>query len=228
VWQLVPDLLTLEEPAKEELELIASLPDDLKRINVFYKGTRHRFGGYTSLMWNRGPRWQELGFWHIGRSQVLTRKYGHEEYWHDDLANSLRTNHLDITFQPVFQSFPLSAVQGNRFQTEELKAEPPALPPVWQPVLGLERLGQRAGADPLPEYRPEPAEIQAAQDAPVAEEEPDWLGRLEFADEEPAAPVQEPPAKRASTGKAAKRGKAIGGSLLKADGSSEPSMVGML
>ena len=229
VWQLVPDLLTLEEPAKEELNLVASLPDSLKTTNVFSKHGRHPIRGIDAIIWGGGDiRWQELGFWHIGRSQVLTRKYGHEEYWHDDLANSLRTNHLDITFQPVFQAFPISYEMGNEFQIEELRAEPPTLPPVWQPVLGLERLGQRAGADPLPEYRPEPAEIQAPRDAPVAEEEPDWLGRLEFADEEPAAPVQEPPATRASTGKAAKRGKAIGGSLLKADGSSEPSMVGML
>ena len=70
---------------------------------------------------------------------------------------------------------------------------------------------------------------------PVAEEEPDWLGRLEFADEDPPAVpvVEEPPAKKPATGaaaggKAAGKRKAIGGSLLKADGTSEPSMVGML
>jgi hypothetical protein len=227
VWQLVPDLLTLEEPSMEELGFTASIPENLRTTYLFSNGRRRRVDVMDGIRWDGDARWQELGFWHIGRSQVLTRKYGHEEYWHNDLANSLRTNHLDITFQPVFQAFPMSYRMGTEFQIEELRAEPPVLPPVWQPVLGLERLGQRA--DPLPDFRPEPVVVQAPQDVPVAEEEPDWLGRLEFADEEPAPVVQEPPAKRASTGKAAKRSsKAIGGSLLKTDGSSEPSMVGML
>jgi hypothetical protein len=236
VWQLVPDLLTLEPPDKSDMQAstFANLPPELRSTNVFSQV--HPTGVVVSYgRWLSGLVWQDLGFWHIGRSQVLTRKYGHEEYWHNDLANSLRTNHLDITLQPVFQMFPFSIRTRREFQVASLRAEPevPTLPPVWQPVLGLERLehglSQAGGVDLLAEYRPEPA-IQAPQhgDAPAAEEEPDWLGRLEFADDEAAPVVEEPPAKRASTGKAAKRGKAIGGSLLKADGSSEPSMVGML
>jgi hypothetical protein len=186
--------------------------------------------------------WQELGFWHIGRSQIMTGKYGLEEYWHNDLANSLRTNHLDITLQPVFQSFPWSLgsfniYAGPRNLAEERVPAPSREPPRWEPLLGLERL-QHEDASQWPEEAsvPEEAVRDVAQEEvpPVSareeEAEPDWLGRLEFTDEVSSAPADEPPAKKPATaGKVGKRGaKAIGGSLLKADGTSEPSMVGML
>ena len=50
--------------------------------------------------------WQELGFWHIGRSQVMRKKVGGNEFYNDDMANNLRTNHVDMTFQPIFQALP--------------------------------------------------------------------------------------------------------------------------
>lgn len=77
----------------------------------------------------------------------------------------------------------------------------------------------------------------------IPEEEPEWLGRLEFTDSEPAqaSEGQLLPGLGASaqtgasggsrrTGKSVggKRGRPIGGSLLKPDGTSESSMVGML
>ena len=219
VWQLVPDLLTLEVPADQERRelsaVCARMPAPLRRLRFFDRNAQP-----NGVVLDDPSFWQEAGFWHIGRSQLMTRKYGLEEYWHNDLANSLRTNHLDITFQPVFQAFPFSGGMRRDFVQRELQAEvaPPAGPPRWQPVLGLERLVRQAS----PPVRP----VEAAPPA-LEEDEPDWLGRLEFADEEPAPPaVEEPPAKRQSKG--AKRGKAIGGSLLRADGTSEPSMVGML
>lgn len=237
VWQLVPDLLTLEAPDDKQMKLdnsiLAGLPLYLKQTAI-YEQFFFGFGYQSAINWDLVPPvWQELGFWHIGRSQVLTRKYGDEEYWHNDLANSLRTNHLDITFQPVFQAFPLSWDIARNFQVSELRAEltPPASPRGWEPMLGLERLGGVSReASPGIVGLTEPAAQEEKE-----EEEPDWLGRLEFAGDEPAPPaaqpaVEEPPAKRTNTGKGtgAKRGKAIGGSLLKADGTSEPSMVGML
>lgn len=231
VWQLVPDLLTLELTDKKEHDEYvrgsASLPQALK--TTWYWDT---FQGYSGSIWNARVPWQEFGYWHIGRSQLMTGKYGHEEYWHNDLANALRTNHLDITFQPVFQAFPISHLPKQDFKVRELKAEPEpaALPPSWQPMLGLERLGDGLDSEAEPAAPEAPREDLEAP----AEEEPDWLGRLEFADDEPPpappAPVEEeePPAKKANTGGKPRRGKAIGGSLLRADGTSEPSMVGML
>jgi len=50
--------------------------------------------------------WQELGFWHIGRSQVMRKTVGSSEFYNDDMANNLRTNHVDMTFQPSFQALP--------------------------------------------------------------------------------------------------------------------------
>ena len=75
--------------------------------------------------------------------------------------------------------------------------------------------------------------------APVSsapdDDEPDWLGRLEFSDEVVAAPPPVEPAEASSqsaskkpAGRPAKRGKGLSGSLLKADGTSEASLVGLL
>jgi hypothetical protein len=274
VWQLVPDLLTLEEPDEKEYkamaEILRGMPNELKRIKSFPR----RNGRLTSIgteYVNGGVIWQELGFWHVGRTQVMTRKYGTEEYWHNDLANSLRTNHLDITLQPVFQAFPQSAGYGRDHEARELKAEAPEIPSAWkgwEPMLGLERLGgeeqgsrwlsgQEEQGPPwlsgqeeqgLERLGGEQALDRHNNEAPAAAGgEPDWLGRLEFADEderggaalpplpeEGRAALEEeemgPPAKKvAKGGRRGGAGKAvIGGSLLKADGTSEPSMVGIL
>lgn len=242
VWQLVPDLLNLEVPDKDEMmalgQVVESLPKPLKRIFFFARPPRSE-GKEIDF---DGNVWQELGFWHIGRSQIMTRKYGVEEYWHNDLANSLRTNHLDITLQPVFQAFPNSISYAKAFYVRELeaKAAPIEQPKRWEPVLGLERLQVPVELERL---RPREQPVsQAVPEAPIVlaqaeEAEPDWLGRLEFADEEPAAPpapppdLQEedgPPAKKTARGKRGQSKAVIGGSLLKADGTSEPSMVGIL
>ena len=174
----------------------------------------------------------------------MTGKYGEEEYWHNDLANSLRTNHLDITFQPMFQACPFSVQHGSDLVVQNLQAQQEQQQverrKPWEPVLGLERLGQE--------------EVEQAAGLVVVDldGEPDWLGRLEFADDDggdrpppsppqqqeeaPLAPVvvleEQPPVPagdKKTTGRPSKRGRTvIGGSLLKADGTSEPSMVGML
>ena len=234
VWQLVPDLLTLETPDKKESDeqevFVRAAPRCLSSTRVFDRSDAR---GFNNIRWSP-TQWQELGFWHIGRSQLMTGKYGHEEYWHNDLANSLRTNHLDITFQPVFQAFPLSSRAGHEFSARSLTAEPDEQPPPvlaapWQPTLALERLGGDV-EEPAVEWG-QAAPVEVEREIAPAEEEPDWLGRLEFADEAPPPEPaeEEPPAKRGNTGKGgSRRSKAIGGSLLRADGTSEPSMVGML
>lgn len=213
VWQLVPDLLTLEEPDKKQQaymeEALRGMPA-ARRAYTLQPGFDPYEPGAAGIPVDLC--WQELGYWHIGRSQVQTGKYGSEEFWHNDLANSLRTNHLDVTFQPVFQSFPVMHA-FTPFVPRPRRIEGQAAEVAdWEPSLGLERLPEAPVVD-------EPA---------VVEEEPDWLGRLEFTTDEaaPVAPAVEPESRKRQTKRVGRP--PIGGSLLKADGTSESSMVGML
>ena len=121
VWQLVPDLFHLDCPTAEEeraqeqicanLPVHAQLNDDGEEYKPLLRIKLKADNGNVPLRAEKPlpPHfaWQELGYWHIGRSQIMTGKYGHEEYWHNDLANTLRTNHLDITLQPTYVSLPI-------------------------------------------------------------------------------------------------------------------------
>jgi len=131
VWQLVPDLFHLDGPKEEEIKentkIIDSLPKTMMggpegrtsyspllaySFKANYDSDRNRPAHLSALV-ESGDSWQSLGFWHIGRSQIMTGKYGLEEYWHNDMANTLRTNHLDITLQPMFSSAPVSGMEDD-------------------------------------------------------------------------------------------------------------------
>ena len=102
VWQLVPDIMHLDSSyTPSHAEMVASLPLRLRQIDVFYNN-RGNIMEITST-----TDWQNLGYWHIGRSQIMSGAYGTDEYWNNDLANVLKTNHLDITFQPMFTALPM-------------------------------------------------------------------------------------------------------------------------
>lgn len=330
VWQLVPDLFHMDMPTKsmvDEAERIFRTLGSMQTDNGFVSRpllrirtrldsdcgeTEKGFGEISSVY-----PWQNLGFWFIGRSQIQTGKYGVEEYWHNDLANTLKTNHLDITFQPTFAQLPflINREQGTGRKLLRLGAgadaakkkgsSTVAASEIWKPTLGLEKLcsakdgrslsesrNQRRKLAHLPDSAPRvsgslavggggdsangglipvpslasagraveevrqpapPVEQEQHTVAPapgaahvgvaIPEEEPEWLGRLEFTDSEPAQAPEEQllPGLGASaqtgasggsrrTGKSVggKRGRPIGGSLLKPDGTSESSMVGML
>jgi hypothetical protein len=89
VWQLVPDVFSLD-----------------------CKFENDRNHGANSILMSPGfevPRdyvWQEHGFWHIARSQVMIRKYALAEYYNDDMANQMKTSHLDVTFEPTYTKVP--------------------------------------------------------------------------------------------------------------------------
>ena len=110
--------------------------------------------------------WQQLGYWHIGRTQVARPKYGTCEFYNDDMANSLKTNHIDMTFQPYFgclsrlptfsgfagmsgQSVAFTKI-GKKAVADEQRQ--------WTPQLGLEkfvtpragRMGKRLTFEPEP------------------------------------------------------------------------------
>ena len=84
IWQLVPDIFSLD--MEEPLEVANLMPQ--------FAPTRPHY------------IWQQEGYWHIARAQIHCKKYGTEEYYYNDLANNLRTGHMDVTFQPTFLAIP--------------------------------------------------------------------------------------------------------------------------
>jgi hypothetical protein len=90
IWQLVPDVfsLDLEEPLNP------------LHMHPLFVPARPRFV------------WQQEGYWHIARAQIHCKHYGAEEYYYNDLANNLRTGHMDLTFQPTFLAVPFRAPVG--------------------------------------------------------------------------------------------------------------------
>jgi hypothetical protein len=85
VWQLVPDLFSLE-----------------KKVDVLSPGSFMMPGFEVPEEYV----WQEHGYWHVGRSQVMSRKYATKEYYNDDMANQLKVNHMEMTFEPTFCKAP--------------------------------------------------------------------------------------------------------------------------
>ena len=167
VWQLVPTLAHLEPPTKEDETLmkgrLESIDKNMRMLGPFRGRTRPSVSGLCSEVNEKTP-WQELGYWHIGRTQLMTARYGVEEYWHNDQANSLRTNHLDITLQPFFALPPKARRRGNvsgmagtrgllgaeEEEEEDVFQRKPARPS-WEPSLGLEFLsGERSYRDERP------------------------------------------------------------------------------
>ena len=90
IWQLVPDVFSLD------------LEDALNPVHIHpnFIPTRPRFV------------WQQEGYWHIARAQIHCKHYGTEEYYYNDLANNLRTGHMDLTFQPTFLAVPFRDPAG--------------------------------------------------------------------------------------------------------------------
>ena len=112
IWQLVPDILHFDPMGHERAEYeraLAGVPRPLRTL----------FGDELE-----GPEWQEMGYWHVGRSQLMRGKYGEEVYWHNDLANMLKTSHLDITFQPVFVVPPFSVLEASRRARAQAEGAP--------------------------------------------------------------------------------------------------------
>ena len=165
VWQLVPDLFHLDAPKQDDVDIthkmFESLPKSVAHtdedgeqrkysplLRLRLKGNYGDRNVVTNVLHFAEPtnNWQDLGFWHIGRSQVMTGKYGLEEYWHNDMANTLRTNHLDITLQPMFSNTPLFAANSHkvgvvmRVGTKLAKPLKETLEEKWTAKLSLEKM----------------------------------------------------------------------------------------
>lgn len=91
VWQLIPDIFSLDM--------------DLKQEELFHPNFTGMAQGFAPPQLPLNC-WQEEGYWHIARAQVHSRKYGNEEFFNNDMANNLKTGHMDLTFQPTFYATP--------------------------------------------------------------------------------------------------------------------------
>ena len=175
VWQLVPDVLNHDfygmEKYEELVDLLGRLParDGRERYlkgfefdNFLNEGRvstrpRHVPAGIIEVAMdlpNFGPAvaitWHQLGYWHIGKSFVMMKKYGIEEFYNNDMANMLKTNHLELTFQPVFCSLPMVVTNSALLYTDRYKnlsrTGEQAVDNSWKPSLGLEELGAQTGS----------------------------------------------------------------------------------
>ena len=131
VWQLVPDIFSLdmETPA----ELLAG-----------FNGLSQQFRPAMHTPLAPDLAWQQEGYWHIARAQVHSRKYGLEAYYYNDLANNLRTGHMDVTFQPVFYAVPYRDVHDQNGQSRFAVQHYPATINAQQPNV-VNFLGSSAG-----------------------------------------------------------------------------------
>jgi len=140
IWQMVPDVFSLWlEP-----QLIP------QQVDPQFTVQGRRFV------------WQQEGYWHIARAQIHCKKYGTEEYYYNDMANNLRTGHMDLTFQPTFLALPYRdpavpggpAVHGhgvgaprNVFNFIGREAPSEGTKRGWQNALRLERGFDDGGGD---------------------------------------------------------------------------------
>ena len=169
VWQLVPDTFSLDFQPE----------NDVNNGAYPQPGRGQQRDPLPHVAMSPGfevPKdfvWQELGFWHIGRSQVMVRRFAHKEYYYNDMANNLKINHLDMTFEPTWTKVPgeerssandrsvrdparpgrgmdrlrvLPGMMGAAFGDDE--AAPGAKRVRWAPQLELERFL----SEPMPEF----------------------------------------------------------------------------
>ena len=115
VWQLVPDVFSLdiEDPVPAGVHLAPGFDPQMAEF-----------------------LWQQEGYWHVARSQIHCKKYGAEDFYNNDLANNLRTGHLDVTFQPVFYAMPYRVYGAQGGQAVHHRGMPPLPPPNVFNVLG--------------------------------------------------------------------------------------------
>jgi hypothetical protein len=146
IWQLVPDVFSLEADFENSTPTVV-LP--------------------TGFDVPQDYVWQEHGYWHIGRSQVMFRKYAEREYFNNDMANQLKLNHMEMTFEPSWHCAPGEPKEGPRavqalsaMLTSSMVVQP-GMPSHWFPSLSLETF-LAAG----PPASPKTAEIAKIDPAP--------------------------------------------------------------
>ena len=101
VWQLVPDKFYFDQDERF-LEHVNNETLNMP-LNWLCYPVHKRGKGIFNLPVTR-MSWQELGYWHIGRTQLRMHEYVVEggNYYHNDMVNALRSQYMLMTYQPVF------------------------------------------------------------------------------------------------------------------------------
>jgi hypothetical protein len=110
VWQLVPDKMSWELDNYNLWENCYDLTTQIMPIQWYFYDIDVKVGEDRRAMNMCAVRmsWQELGYWHIGRTQIRLNKYvtDKSEYYHNDMANFMRYQYMLMTVQPVFDRVP--------------------------------------------------------------------------------------------------------------------------
>lgn len=155
VWQLVPDIFSLEMETPEEL-------------NAGFGGLHPNFRPTLHNQLDPDLAWQQEGYWHIARAQVHCRSYGTMHYY-NDMANMLRNGHIDVTFQPTFYAIPYRDFyqqDGEAVFARGVHWQPPMLDPRQREANIYNFLGSSAGEKRNRQLRLE----QGFADAPPSQE----------------------------------------------------------
>lgn len=115
VWQLVPDKFSLDSSIPELYEhvidhplsaqwCIWGLPLKLQLKDAYSNENVLSAAQFISAL---DVNWQELGYWHIGRTQMRMNKYSLDDtcYYHNDMVNGLHSQYMMLTFEPVFNKY---------------------------------------------------------------------------------------------------------------------------
>ena len=102
VWQMVPDVMNFSYDHQNNKAVL----DHFEKLNTDKdqkKKSRKNFLFEGSDPADVNPSWQDMGYWHIGRTQMSMVKNVATDYHCNDMVNNLGTPHIQITFEPVFQ-----------------------------------------------------------------------------------------------------------------------------
>ena len=108
VWQLVPDTFDLEYHPVRELRADIRYPVGFDPAFPLNRPPAVRDQPVFGEM---PPSWQDLGYWHIGRTQVQMGKLTPDLYYHNDMHLQMRPPHLEMTFQPTWVQTPSAATR---------------------------------------------------------------------------------------------------------------------
>ena len=116
VWQLVPDVFDLDmhtdvvDPYTGNLKSNIILPDNFDQPTLRVRCLDPLQPSTTpvkKISW-REWTWQDTGYWHIGRTQVMMGALtpSSQMHYYNDLHLQMRPPHMEMTFQPVWDKTP--------------------------------------------------------------------------------------------------------------------------